>query len=102
MQVMADTDADLFAFETIPSVLEAQALLELLKEFPGKTAWLSFSCRDEKHVSHGELFSECAALADREDVRLPHCERDEQPAWSQLTLRSPRAATIRRALDAAG
>ena len=64
MQVLAATDADLFAFETIPSLLEAQALLELMQEFPDKCAWLSFSCRDGKDVSHGERFSACVALAD--------------------------------------
>jgi len=64
MQVLADTDADLFAFETIPSLLEAEALLELIQEFPDRCAWLSFSCRDGKDVSHGERFSTCVALAD--------------------------------------
>ena len=64
MQILADTDADLFAFETIPSLLEAEALLELIQEFPDRCAWLSFSCRDGKDVSHGERFSSCVALAD--------------------------------------
>jgi len=64
MEVLADTGADLFALETIPSLLEAEALLELMPEFPGKSAWLSFSCRDREHVSHGERFSECMALAE--------------------------------------
>ena len=64
MEVLAATDADLFAFETIPSLLEAEALLELMAEFPEHSALLSYSCRDGQHVSHGELFSECAALAD--------------------------------------
>lgn len=64
MEVMAATDADLFAFETIPSLLEAQALLEVLQEFPVKSAWLSFSCRSAEEVSHGERFSTCASLAD--------------------------------------
>ena len=64
MQILADTDADLFAFETIPSLLEAEALLELIQEFPDRCAWLSFSCRDGKDVSHGERFSTCVALAD--------------------------------------
>lgn len=64
MEILADTHADLFAFETIPSLLEAQALLELLAEFPGREAWLSFSCRDGEYVSHGEPFAECAGLAD--------------------------------------
>jgi homocysteine S-methyltransferase len=67
MEVLADTEADLFGFETIPSLLEAEALLELLREFPGKCAWLSFSCRNAQQVSHGELFAECALLANDSD-----------------------------------
>lgn len=63
MKVLAETDADIFAFETIPSLLEAEALLELLGEFSGRYAWLSFSCRDHENVSHGERFSECVAMA---------------------------------------
>ena len=64
LSILADTQADLFAFETIPSLLEAEVLVELISDYPGKAAWLSFSCRDETCVSHGELFSDCAALAD--------------------------------------
>jgi homocysteine S-methyltransferase len=67
MQILADTAADLFAFETIPSRLEAEALIELMQEFPAKQAWLSFSCKDEKHVSHGELFADCVALVEASD-----------------------------------
>ncbi len=67
MEVLADTGADLFAFETIPSLLEAEALLELIREFPGKCAWLSYSCSDEEHISHGERFSDCVALAENSD-----------------------------------
>ena len=64
MEVLAHSDADLFAFETIPSKLEAQALMDLLAEFPQRKAWLSFSCKDEEQVCHGESFAECAALAE--------------------------------------
>lgn len=37
--------ADLIAMETIPSFKEAEALVELLREFPDAKAWLSFSCK---------------------------------------------------------
>lgn len=37
--------ADLIAMETIPSFKEAEALVELLREFPDTKAWLSFSCK---------------------------------------------------------
>jgi homocysteine S-methyltransferase len=55
--------ADLFAFETFPSLLEAQAVFELLEDFPEIHAWISFSCRDETHVAHGEPFAECVRQA---------------------------------------
>ena len=61
--VLADSPADLFAFETFPSLAEAEALIGVLPEFPQVNAWLSFSCKDERHVAHGEPFAECAALA---------------------------------------
>mgnify|MGYP001550028938 CR=1 FL=1 len=61
---LACSDADILAFETIPSKLEAEALIELLANFPERQAWLSFSCRNESQVCHGEPFAECAALAD--------------------------------------
>ena len=80
MNVLADTDADVFAFETIPSMLEAEALLELLTEFPGKSAWLSFSCRDGASVSHGEAFSDCVQMALQSDQVVAaglNCTRPE-------------------------
>lgn len=36
---------ELLAFETIPSVVEAEAIAELLDETPGPRAWVSFSLR---------------------------------------------------------
>ena len=61
LEVLDDTEADLFAFETIPSMAEAEVLLEALADFPDRRAWISFSCKDGEHVSHGERFDECAA-----------------------------------------
>ena len=53
---------DLLAFETFPSLEEARAVGEALAPWPELQAWFSFSCRDEKHVSHGERVADCAAL----------------------------------------
>jgi homocysteine S-methyltransferase len=64
---LAQSDADILMLETIPSMLEAEALIELLQEFPDSKACLSFSCRNESEVCHGELFAECAALADQSE-----------------------------------
>jgi len=65
LDVLAAAGAELLAFETIPSLKEAEILLELLNGYPDSYAWLSFSCRDGMHVSHGESFRECARLAGR-------------------------------------
>ena len=35
----------MLAVETIPALAEAEAVLELLGEFPGAQAWLSFTCK---------------------------------------------------------
>jgi homocysteine S-methyltransferase len=51
---------DLLAFETLPSLEEARAIGEALSESPELPAWFSFTCKDEKHVAHGELLSDCA------------------------------------------
>ena len=68
---------DLLAFETFPSLDEVCAVGEALAAFhptgqkspgggpgiwPALQAWFSFSCRDEKHVSHGEPVARCASL----------------------------------------
>lgn len=64
MEILAESAADLFAIETIPSLREFEALLRLLEEFEDKSAWFSFSCRDEARISHGETLAECAAVAE--------------------------------------
>lgn len=64
--VLADSQADLIACETIPSRNEAQVLLRLLSEAPGRWAWLSFSCRDEAHLSDGSPLAEVAKDCDAE------------------------------------
>ncbi|MFO1422938.1 MAG: homocysteine S-methyltransferase [Candidatus Competibacteraceae bacterium] len=61
MAALLEAGADLLACETIPCFIEARALTRLLAEFPNATAWISFSARDEAHLSHGERLAECVA-----------------------------------------
>jgi homocysteine S-methyltransferase len=53
--------ADILAVETIPSILEAEVLAELLKncETP---SWVSFSCRDAEHISDGSKLADAVRL----------------------------------------
>ena len=61
LKILTETQPDLFACETIPCLIEAKAIVEELKFYPENCAWVSFSCRDGKHISNGELISDCAA-----------------------------------------
>ena len=60
--VLAESRADLLACETIPSRLEAEVLLRLLRDTPHRWAWMSFSCRDGAHVSDGSRLEHMAEL----------------------------------------
>lgn len=65
-EVLDAAGADLLACETIPSRLEARALVRLLDKTP---AWLSFSCRDGEHISDGTPLADCIrAVASHERV----------------------------------
>ncbi|XP_030057193.1 homocysteine S-methyltransferase 1 isoform X1 [Microcaecilia unicolor] len=63
IRCLESAGVDLIAMETIPSQKEAEALVELLREFPNTKAWLSYSCQDEQHTSHGENFEEAVKVA---------------------------------------
>jgi homocysteine S-methyltransferase len=52
---------DLLAFETLPSLAEAEAIGQALAPHPELAAWFAFTCSDEQHVAHGELLRQCAA-----------------------------------------
>jgi homocysteine S-methyltransferase len=52
---------DLLAFETLPSLAEAEAIGQALAPHPELAVWFSFTCRDQQHVAHGELLRQCAA-----------------------------------------
>lgn len=80
LECLIEEKCDLIAFETIPSIKEAMALVKLLADYPSTKAWLSFSCKvfdlkiffpysvpslilclsfkDEKHLSIGDTFKE--------------------------------------------
>jgi len=54
------SQVDFIAFETIPSLQEANIIQALLKHVPNcPPTWVSFSCRNSHLVSHGEPLTEC-------------------------------------------
>ncbi|RIA95333.1 Homocysteine S-methyltransferase [Glomus cerebriforme] len=59
---------DFIAFETIPSYLEAESICSLLQEEKlDIPCWISFSCKNDEEISHGELFIECVQLCSKID-----------------------------------
>ncbi|KAJ0982500.1 hypothetical protein J5N97_010755 [Dioscorea zingiberensis] len=64
VEVLAESGADLIAFETIPNKIEAQAYVELLEESNLKIpAWFSFNSKDGVCTVSGDPITECAAIA---------------------------------------
>ncbi len=66
-RILAGSEADLLACETIPSGPEVRALLGLLRETPERWAWISFSCGDDAHLWDGTPVTEAAAACDAEE-----------------------------------
>lgn len=65
MKALIEAGVDILACETIPNISEAEAIADLLSEFPGTYAWISFSCKDEAHISNGEKIADCAKRLDK-------------------------------------
>ena len=63
IEALIEAGADLLAFETIPTIREAEVLVRLLDEVSAP-AWLSFSCRDAATTSAGEPIADAMALGD--------------------------------------
>ncbi|MDH3548057.1 MAG: homocysteine S-methyltransferase [Gammaproteobacteria bacterium] len=59
LQLFDASNADVLAIETIPSVVEARVLAELLADCD-LPAWISFSCKDETHLVDGTPVAEVA------------------------------------------
>ena len=62
--ILAKSAADLMGCETIPSLQEAEVLLELLRRTPERWAWMSFTCRDGAHLSDGSPVATAAETCD--------------------------------------
>lgn len=93
--VLADSGVDLLACETIPSALEAEVLVEIAADHPDVPLWVSFTCRDDRHLWDGSDFGEvvrrCAASPQVVAVGV-NCTA---PGLVPPLIRSARASTDR-------
>ena len=62
VEALVEAGADLLAFETIPTIREAEVLVKLLDEVD-VPAWLSYSCRNGVSTSAGEPIETAVAVA---------------------------------------
>ena len=96
MDAMRETDADFLAFETIPSLAEAEAILETLAQFRDLAAYISFTCRDDRHTGYGEPIEECARLLDSSAQIIAIGVNCTAPRHILPLIRRIRAATGKR------
>ena len=61
LSLLDQSGADYLAVETVPSVLEARVLSDLLADC-STPAWVSFSCKDEQHICDGTKIAAVASL----------------------------------------
>ena len=64
VKILVEEGVDILACETIPNLIEAKAIIKLLKEFPGVYCWISFSGKNDLEISDGTLISDCAKYLD--------------------------------------
>lgn len=88
--VLAESDADLLAFETLPSLEEARAIGEALAPWPDIAAWFCFNSPDHRakslQVAHGEQLRDCAGQAAGFPQTVAVGINCTQPKWPKLLI----------------
>jgi len=93
MRALIDAGADILACETIPCLIEAQALVKLLAEFQSISAWISFSCRDETHVNEGQRLQDCVRLVEASPFVAAIGVNCTSPEYIPTLIREAKKAT---------
>lgn len=93
---MHETAADFLAFETVPSLGEAEAILAALAQFPELPAYISFTCQDDGHTGHGEPIDSCARLLDTASQIVAIGVNCTAPRYIASLIRKIREVTRKR------
>ncbi len=69
IELLAETNPDLFAIETIPSLTEAKIIEEIViqTDIP---YWISFSCKDERNISEGDSLDDAISALSKFENRI--------------------------------
>lgn len=66
LAILASAEPDLMACETLPLLVEAEAIVQALRDCSQIPAWITFSCKDALHTCGGDLLRDCARFLDKE------------------------------------
>jgi len=61
LEVLVDSQPDLFAIETIPTAVEAEIIVDELRRLTDAPAWVTFTCVDERRTCGGEPLADAVA-----------------------------------------
>lgn len=95
LDILASAEPDILAFETIPSAPESEALARLLDRWPDARAWLSFSCRDGRHLADGEPIGRAVSRLAGHDGVIAVGVNCTAPVFVAPLLRAAASATDR-------
>ncbi len=97
IEVLAQSGADLLAFETLPSLEEARAIGEALQPWPDLAAWFTFNCPEAQaarlQVAHCEPLFDCATMAASFPQTVAVGVNCTQPAWISKLIPELRRAS---------
>ena len=99
LQLFDASNADVLAVETIPSVVEARVLAELLTDCD-LPAWISFSCKDETHLVDGTPVADVAGLFRNHPTVVAVGLNCTPPQFAPALIRTIRAAVPDKAVAA--
>jgi homocysteine S-methyltransferase len=68
IRLLAESEPDVFAIETMPGAREAAIAVEALAEASAIPAWVSFTCPDAVHTGYGDGFADAVAAVDHPQV----------------------------------
>lgn len=95
MKALIDAGADILACETIPCLQEARAIVRLLEGFPGAYAWISFSAKDELHISDGTPIAACADWLDKHEQVAAVGINCTPPQYTQALIKEMQSHTAK-------
>lgn len=90
IEALKEGGADLIAVETMPRLDEVEAILSLLEE-TDQSCWVTFTLKDESHISCGTLLSEAAEVCakyDCVDAIGINCVKQEFVAGALRTMKN--------------